>query len=414
MKIAIGVPLPDMVMKEFLQNIIGIITTTSKLPQVDEVHYFDSSGVRTDRNRNTILQKIIEKMPDVDYILWLDADMLYPFDMVEKYIKDGEFDIMGCLYFKRSFPYDPVGYMKSNNPMKPYKNLVPDQLPKDARMVVDGLGFGGMMVNAKVYKAMGDDMWMKYGEEFHKPFPTPTSITHDLEFCQRAQEYGFTIQLHSGVKPGHVGNQVITEDTWRQAVTRRTPTISVIMPTIHPKLAKKTAKILKSRAGMEHKMIVIEDKDKSGFVALANQAAKDYPADAYVYLTDDIFPSRGWLATAYDTMLETGAGLVGFNDGKWDGAIATCGLVSHTWMVENYGGLLFYPDYFGHYNDTELTMLAMNDKMYAYNSASSLIEVDYEKDDKKVHKEDRELFEKRKASMFEGRVTDSELINKFG
>jgi len=210
----------------------------------------------------------------------------------------------------------------------------------------------------------------------------------------------------------HKGAQVMVKklDKLLEKTTVEKDQIVVIMPTIHPELAEKTAKILSSRAGMVHKMVVIEDKERQGYAKTANQAVRDNPADYYVYLTDDIFPSRNWLLTAFKTLKEMKCSLCGFNDGKWGGAIATCGLVSTDWMSKNYQGELFFSGYFGHYNDTELTMLAMNDHLYCYNPEASLIEVDYDKENKSVNPDDLATFNKRKATKFDNRVTDEKLM----
>jgi len=189
--------------------------------------------------------------------------------------------------------------------------------------------------------------------------------------------------------------------------------VVVIMPTIHPEIAKKTAKILKTRAGYSHQIVVVEDVNKTGFVAVCNQVVKDIPADFYVYLTDDIFPSRNWLKEAMEKLEEKQANLFGFNDGKYKGYLATCGLVRAEWMKKNYGGDMFFPGYFGHFNDTELTMVAMNENCYALDPNVSLIEVDYDKETKKLNKDDKELYNKRRTLKMDGLVTNEEVLKMF-
>lgn len=410
MKIAICVPMPVHVPHAFIRSLIEIISYTKQnLPELTELSYLDQTGVRTDRNRNVMIQKALEA--GMDYILWLDADMVYPADIVCKYMEH-KFDVIGCIYFKRKHPYDPVLYVDGTNPIKPYKMIDPTSLPKDTVVEVDGLGFGGVMVNCDVYKKMGDDKWMKYGDNYHLPYETENQLTHDLVWCKKAKQHGHKIYVHTGVLAGHVKDQEIGIEDFIEA--RKTeiqkevkqPSVVVVMPTIHPDIAVKTAKILSSRAGYPHKMLVVEDEGRSGFVATCNEVVKRNPADYYVYLTDDIFPSRNWLKDSMKLAIDKKAGLVGYNDGKWSGAIATCGLVEHNWMLKNYNGDMFYPKYFGHYNDTELTILALSDKTYAYDPSISLIEIDYEKEQKKVHKADRSLFMERKRSLFDGRSTE--------
>lgn len=411
--IAIGVPLPTHVPTDFIRNLVNIITTTMKLPYVKSVMYMDKGGVRTDKNRNIIIKGALEA--EMDYILWLDADMIYPNNIVDLYMQHN-FDIIGCPYYKRTEPFSPVCYIDGTNPIKPYRMINPLTLPKDSIAEVDGLGFGGVMVKTDVYRTMGDDMYMVYGSNFHLPFETTDQLTHDLVWCKKAKQYGYKILMHTGVKAGHISDYVVTEEDFRrekEKEAKKETNIVCIMPTIHKELAEKCAKICTSRAGVSHKMLVVEDVDRSGYVATINSVARQNPADYYVMLTDDIFPSRNWLADALKTAKESNAGLIGFNDSKWDGSIATCAMVKHDWAMKNYNGNIYYPEYFGHYNDTELTILGINDKTYVYNPHICLVEVDYEKETKKVNPKDKALFAKRKANGFDGKVTDQVLLQSY-
>lgn len=212
MNIAIGLPTPEFVSAHFaFENLPAIISNIKSLGHNAFLSCQD--GVRTDKNRNTLLQRFIE-MGNIDYVLWLDVDMLYPPDMVTKYLEH-DFDVIGCLYFKRAEPFAPVAYNRTNrNPFKPYTVINIDDLPEDNVVLVDGLGYGGMMVKMSVYEALGDDKWTKYGENFHLPYEAEDRITHDLIFCQQAQNKGFRLLLHSGVRPGHLSTQVITQENW--------------------------------------------------------------------------------------------------------------------------------------------------------------------------------------------------------
>lgn len=406
--------MPDMIPPDFVGNLLGIMAyTRNHLPNLEQLDYAYKTGVRTDRNRNVILEQALTQ--DFDYILWLDADMLYPHDIICKYL-ERDFDIMGCLYFKRAEPFEPIGYVKGTKPGK-YKPLDPRLLPPNEVIEVDALGFGGLMISMQTYRDLGDEKWMRYSDNFHLPFETDEpKLTHDFMLCEKARAIGKTILLHTGVRPAHLGQIAITEKQWAHELPVGTPNVpssepevSVIMPTIHREMADKAMKILKSRAGVDGQFLVIEDTDRHGFVKVANAAFKHTKARYVAYVTDDVFPSRGWLKDALALMKSKGAGLVGFNDGKWKGSLATVGLVDREWVKHQYGGDMFYHEYFGHYNDTELTMIALEDNKYAYDPNISLIEVDYDKDTKKVNPADRALFNERKKSV----VLDSKIREMF-
>lgn len=403
MKIAFGLPAPQEVPYQLISNILSLISYTKEnVPNLETVSFMAQAGVRTDRNRNLILSKALEK--SIDYIVWLDADMLYPADMVVKYLK-WKFDVIGCLYFKRESPFDTVAFIKNprKNPNKPYASVHPPDLQEKTVIEVDGLGFGGMMVNMKVYDKLGDKKWMKYGDNFHLPFEATNKLSHDLEFCKTAQEAGFKIHLHTGVKPGHIATRIVTEDDWYSV---RKPKeigsedkITVLMPATDMKQAKKTAKLLKSRAGMKCEVVIAEDKEKSGFVATINEAVLKYPSDYYVYVAQDAFPGRNWLKIAYEAMVAQKAGLLGFNDGKWNGSLASFGMVSEVFRKQ-LPYVFMHEGYQSHYGDVELTLFARYMNQYVYTPDAVLMEVDYKKDAGSVNEKDRDLFNQRKQTLF--------------
>jgi len=213
--IAIAIPTEEKVPIEFaLDSLPGIISYTKKnLKGLGDLHLTYQAGVRTDKNRNIMLKRIIEK-ENIDYLLWLDSDMIYPDDIICKYMEQ-EFDVMGCLYFKRPKPHDPVAFMNNpNNPKKPFHAIHPSNIKLNTIYPVDALGYGGLMVNMKVYKALGQKKWTRYGKNYHLPYPTKNNITHDLVFCQDVKKAGFSIKLHGSIRPAHLGVKAITEETF--------------------------------------------------------------------------------------------------------------------------------------------------------------------------------------------------------
>lgn len=428
LNIAICIPSPDMVHPEFaFDSLPGIIAQTKALPNVENVTCIWQTGVRTDRNRNVMLQRLLNHEIEWDYILWLDADMVYPEDMVEAYLDRHPFDVMGCLYFKKSDPYAPVGYINGSNPIKPYKQIDPTKIDKDKIYTVGALGYGGMMVSMDLYRRMGDDKWTKYGSNFHIPYDTVDHGTHDMVFCETAKKYGAKIMLHGAVRPFHIGKKQVGEQDFIDAkyeikVEPRKPQekiktdekVAILMPTITKEKAEQTAKILGSRAGYEnHEIHILLDEGREGFIKKVNKAVQEIEADYYVYLADDVFPGRDWLKHAVERMRDTRKGFLGFHDGKWHGQMASFGMIDKDYLKVNYGGLMFFPEYKSHYADVEQTVLAMAQNNYCFDPKSLLVEIDYDKDTKSVNKPDRELFRKRKKEGFDGRIKNPESFDIF-
>jgi len=442
--IGIGIPTPPIVDANFaLGNLQTLLSyTRENLKDLGVITVCYQAGVRTDRNRNIILDKFIEsgeKGTRFDYVLWLDADMLYPKDMICKYL-EGDFDVMGCLYFKRADPYAPIAFIKGKNPLKPFKPLNPLTIDEDKVYEVDGLGYGGMMVNMKVYDTLGDEKWTLYGSKFHLPYESIDHLTHDLVFCRTVQQYGFKVMMHGGVRPGHIADKVVTMKDWmaynpeainefyEKKVKESGSTTLVVIPSKNKNPDMKLVNLLLNRSGMPDPMTRVNvlhqwDKKGDGYHATFNRAYLDNPGyDYYVYVADDVFPGRNWLLQGLKAMHIKNAGLCIPNDGKWNGEIATFGIISRP-FIETFGSVHkidgkyvtvpFNQDYKANYGDMELTVIAKATGKAVYEPSCVLTEVDFDKDTKKGHADDKLLFERRRRTGFEGRVGDQGLLSKY-
>lgn len=423
----IGLPTPHDVNNEFaFGNLPDIVSHTRKAFPGIQISIAHKEGTRTDANRNYILKQAIED-GTVDYILWLDVDELYPPSIVERYLKDTEelgvgVDVIGCLYFKRAYPYDPIAYTYSGEKIKPFKTLLASAVDEENIYEVDGLGYGGMLVNMKVYEKLGKKRWTQYGSNFHLPYTVENHITHDLVFCDDVKKAGMSVKLHGAVRPGHLATVPITIDNWKRATlkefdfTNKQPSVLVVIPTTDPKQAQLVGEVMKKRAGIGFDLAIIEDDKRLGFVTTFNLATQDSQHDVVIYAAQDVFVGFNWLRSALLTMMVENAGLVGFHDGKWNGKLASFGAIQTKWARKIYGGPLFYPKYHSHYADTELTQIAKQQNRYAYAENAVMLEVDYDKALGKGHgvvKADKKLYQDRKEKGFDNLVTDPELLGEF-
>lgn len=404
MKIGIGIPLPDRVHPDFaIHSLTAIIKHTRDNLADTELLVRYESGVRTDRNRNIILQDFIAE--DVDYVLWLDADEVYPADIIERLLEVNKFydkpAIVGSLYFKRTDDHKPVGYIDSDDPARPFRPVMPQLIKRGKIYEVTGLGYGGMLVPMSIYDALGEEKWTKYGDNFHNPLAETGNLTHDLEFCRTVKKHGFKIFLHGSVRPGHIGEKLITEeDFYAKFPPKLLPGIKVrvLMPATNEQQARQTAELLKRRAGYDCEIEILLDKDRQGYVKTINKAFRGCDEPLVVYTAQDVFAGQNWLSHALLEQFKTQAGVVAFNDGKWEGKLPSFGLVERSWVAEKYDGNLFHPDYHSHYADTELGQLAKQDHSYAYAKEAVMLEIDYDKAmgrGKGVNVKDKKLYSKR-------------------
>ena len=159
-------------------------------------------------SRNKIASHAIKT--EADLVLWLDADMVFKPDTLEKLIADIDkgADIVSALYFRRAKPYTPVAFGEINITddgkaagWSDYKG------PLTGIHEVGGVGFGCVLMKTDVLI----DCFAKYGTCF-SPL---AGFGEDLSFCWRARQEGYKIMLDTDIKCGHVGNMIVTEDFYR-------------------------------------------------------------------------------------------------------------------------------------------------------------------------------------------------------
>jgi glycosyltransferase involved in cell wall biosynthesis len=210
--------------------------------------------------------------------------------------------------------------------------------------------------------------------------------------------------------------QTISEDTSIELVDVanmnhllwRNPTgVAVVMPSIDIPKARETARLLAKRAGMSTRIFIVEDTIRQGFIKTLNQIAARLNTRYVVYLAEDAFPGVNWLNLAYEKLERSGKGLLGFNDGKWHGRIASFGIVRKDWVKDIYGGDIFFSGYKSHRADNELTAIARATNQFIYLPDAVLMEIDIKKifrsaenEASNFHNEDKRLFIRRYNESF--------------
>jgi len=186
--------------------------------------------------------------------------------------------------------------------------------------------------------------------------------------------------------------------------------VVVALPFTKASQAQQAAKLMAQRANYPGRIFSVHDEEGIGFNAIVNLVFKATQSAYFAYVAQDAFAGRDWLKLAVEALGEK-KNLLGFNDGKWAGVLAGFGLAKRAWAEKNYAGDFFCPQYHRHYADAELTLLAMQAGVYAYEPNSVLIEVDWNKDRSPVDTSDKEIFLVRKGHQFDGRVLFPHLLS---
>lgn len=204
MKTLIGIPCMDKIDTLFAVSLM-------QMRRVGETHTDIKRGSLIYDARNEIAIDAITN--EADYVLWLDSDMKFDADLMERLTEHMEngCDMVTGLYFKRTYPTEPV---ISRTLMPPEliddtmvkRITVYDDYPQNALFPVQGCGFGAVMMKTELIRAV----WDKFGPPFH-PYPW---CGEDYAFCYRVNQLGRTIWCDSRIKLGHVGQAVYGEETW--------------------------------------------------------------------------------------------------------------------------------------------------------------------------------------------------------
>lgn len=200
-KYLIAVPTMDTIPTAFAAALIGL-----RRVGLSKVAFMSNSLVYDARNK--LAKEAIET--GVDRVLWLDSDMTFRADLMERMAADMDEgrDYVSGIFFTRRFPMVPCVY-KEIKIDKHGKGIATPftKYPKDKLFKTDGTGFGAVMTSTKLIKAIGD----KYGGPF---FPIPGVFGEDISFCWRAAQLGYDLYCDSRIKVGHIGQFQYGEDQW--------------------------------------------------------------------------------------------------------------------------------------------------------------------------------------------------------
>lgn len=203
MRTLVAIPCMDHVHTLFMQSVLG-------MRKVGEVHYGIMSSSLVYDSRNNLSKMAVEG--GYDRVLWLDSDMVFPADTMEKLsarLDEGK-DIVSGIYFTRKNPvkpviYDNCGYFQSGEKMLPTAHAYMDY-PRDSIFEVEGFGFGCVMCTT--------DLLKRVIKAYGMPFSPVIGFGEDLSFCGRIIDMGEKLWCDSSVKCGHIAQSLVTESSF--------------------------------------------------------------------------------------------------------------------------------------------------------------------------------------------------------
>ena len=197
MKVMIAIPCMDYLEADFIECLTNMILYHKADVEID-VRYLKASLVYDAWNQ---LVKHATKTGGFDYILWLDSDMTFDSDLLDRLLADMDGrDMVSGLCFGRRPPFKPCVY-KDLQVKQEGQVIMPSvdpyyDYPRDQIFEVAACGFACVMMRMDVLKTMGI-----YGGV---PFFPVAGLGEDLAFCWRAAKMGITFHCDSRLKIGHI------------------------------------------------------------------------------------------------------------------------------------------------------------------------------------------------------------------
>ena len=227
-------------------------------------HILETQGMVIDKARNTLAEGALNVEPEASHILWIDDDMTFPPDALERLLAH-EKDIVGGLCFNRRPPYQPILMRDHNAAISAgdHRFGFCYHYPPDDLFPVDATGGAFILIHRRVYEAIGKDWY------------TPLDgLSEDLSFCLRAKKAGFDIFVDTGLKIGHIAQVVIDEafanrnrdfvwDSWRpfsETLPEGTPVASIVIPAFNQNRKYLKAAILSATyQSVPVEVVVVDD-----------------------------------------------------------------------------------------------------------------------------------------------------------
>ena len=196
MKVFIAVPSLETVPALFCQSL-------ALLQRAGDTQIGFEVGSLVYNARNNLARQAIKS--EADYVLWLDSDMVFAPDLLQRMMKvctEEKIDFLTGLCFRRKPPYTPTLFDCLEKTEKGASYTAFMSVP-EGRFKVGGCGFAGVL--------MSMDVLLSVAAKFEgRMFDPMYGFGEDVAFCWRARQCGYEIWCDSNIELGHVGNCIVT------------------------------------------------------------------------------------------------------------------------------------------------------------------------------------------------------------
>lgn len=194
--------------------------------QITAVNRIKSTSFPVDVNRNDIVRQMLKS--DAQYLLFLDADMRHPADLVARLL-GADKPVITARYHMRKPPYHAVAYVKhrAHEGAHAYQ---PVHFGQGVFEIERG-GGGALLIRRDVLEAIQfriGENWFRYqrGPEAPHDF----TVSEDFWFYQQAREAGFPCWIDWDCECGHLQTFEITGEYNRTFLDKQVEELPTLSP----------------------------------------------------------------------------------------------------------------------------------------------------------------------------------------
>jgi len=235
--VVIAGPNPGTVNARFMSSITGLLLHDANNNQYITKHggtIWLESSPRIFQARCDIVKVFLEKYPDADWLLFIDSDMKFESDVVDKAIgivsrSKEDIKILGGLCFGggRSKAVWPTLFTIANakdfDVSKPIEIERHYAYEENALLKVNATGAAFLMIHRHVLECIEEKHSMRNGYPnpyiwFREYEQAGVAFGEDIFFCLLAGSLGFGTYVHTGLKIGHIKTHEINEEYYQKHI----------------------------------------------------------------------------------------------------------------------------------------------------------------------------------------------------
>jgi hypothetical protein len=191
-----------------------------------------------------------------DWIIFIDDDMTFQPDAIRRLVETQikfDLDMVGGLCFQRGEPHQPTMYMRETPTAGNYVFL--EDWAEDEVVEVDATGMAFVLITKRLLEAIAGE-FPPFDERVNRRAPSyfrwdEKGYGEDLTFCQDVKKAGGRIFVDTSIKTGHIGEQVITEQTFFHGLMERPAEATQLRREINERMGLPTLSSEEARARLE-------------------------------------------------------------------------------------------------------------------------------------------------------------------